>query len=77
MCAHSCSSDYSRRKVHGLTLTASFLSSRRVSYESFWARTLLIKLRDMSNKPVAEDRMVSIDELAELTAFTQQVPRGV
>jgi len=44
----------------------------RVSYESFWARSLLIKLREMSNKPIAEDRMISIDELAELTAFTQQ-----
>jgi len=46
---------------------------RRVSYESFWARTLLLKLRDLSNKPIAEDRMISIDELAETTAFTQQV----
>uniref|UniRef100_A0A7S4P2U9 Histone acetyltransferase n=1 Tax=Guillardia theta TaxID=55529 RepID=A0A7S4P2U9_GUITH len=42
----------------------------RVSYESFWARTLLIKLREVSNRPNPEDRMISIEELADATAFT-------
>jgi len=48
-------------------------AGRRVSYESFWARTLLLELRKVSNRPNPEERMVSIDSLASLTAFTQQV----
>jgi len=43
----------------------------RVSYESFWARTILLKLREVSNKPNAEDRMISIGDLADTTSFTQ------
>jgi hypothetical protein len=42
----------------------------RVSYESYWARTLLVKLREVSNRPNPEERMISIQELAEETCFT-------
>ena len=40
--------------------------------ESFWARTLLTKLREVSNRQNAEDRMISIQQLADETCFTTQ-----
>lgn len=43
----------------------------RVSYESYWARTLLVKLRQVSNRHNAEERMISIKDLASETCFTE------
>jgi len=42
----------------------------RVSYESFWARRLLLILRDIRNQPRAEQRTVSIRSLSDRTSFT-------
>jgi len=43
----------------------------RVSYESYWARKLLLMLQDIRGRADPDERMVSITELAEKTSFTQ------
>ena len=42
----------------------------KVSYESYWARQLLLMLQQIRQSPDPEQRVISINELAERTSFT-------